>query len=388
MIENVNENYYFNFVKEMNEDFKKISQVLHNSFDKISINKISVIDNILTNINTSLLNFIKNQINFYEPLLQKTEMQLRYHIKNEYMFRLQKDALENKMKALLIRDEEYERLKKITNVIVENGQFIINDRKENEIIILKAENSNLKKAIINYEKELENKNKIEKELKNEIIIIKQKYENKIKELKNNSKKKQKNSNSSININDISSNINNSSNKKKKLDNTNSLNLSNTNNCINNNPIIIENIRNPIKISTTSYTNRIQNNNKENILEIQSNFKNKHRRYKSEFYITKAKDLYENSFRNLLSPIKKIIEPSSTTNSKNKVSNLKYSTTIKNRNISKKISSSKLKSLKNQNKMKNLFVNTKSMINNFITYRNSNINNSSLSGSNFLSYKSN
>ena len=214
MIENVNENYYFNFVKEMNEDFKKISQVLHNSFDKISINKISVIDNILTNINTSLLNFIKNQINFYEPLLQKTEMQLRYHIKNEYMFRLQKDALENKMKALLIRDEEYERLKKITNVIVENGQFIINDRKENEIIILKAENSNLKKAIINYEKELENKNKIKKELKNEIIIIKQKYENKIKELKNNSKKKQKNSNSSININDISSNINNSSNKKK------------------------------------------------------------------------------------------------------------------------------------------------------------------------------
>ena len=191
MIENVNENYYFNFVKEMNEDFKKISQVLHNSFDKISINKISVIDNILTNINTSLLNFIKNQINFYEPLLQKTEMQLRYHIKNEYMFRLQKDALENKMKALLIRDEEYERLKKITNVIVENGQFIINDRKENEIIILKAENSNLKKAIINYEKELENKNKIEKELKNEIIIIKQKYENKIKELKNNSKKSKK-----------------------------------------------------------------------------------------------------------------------------------------------------------------------------------------------------
>ena len=191
MIENVNENYYFNFVKEMNEDFKKISQVLHNSFDKISINKISVIDNILTNINTSLLNFIKNQINFYEPLLQKTEMQLRYHIKNEYMFRLQKDALENKMKALLIRDEEYERLKKITNVIVENGQFIINDRKENEIIILKAENSNLKKAIINYEKELENKNKIEKKIKNEIIIIKQKYENKIKELKNNSKKSKK-----------------------------------------------------------------------------------------------------------------------------------------------------------------------------------------------------
>ena len=157
MIENIDENSTFTFIKEINEDFKKISQVLHSSYNNFPNNKIELIDNIIKNIYLSLLNFLKNHSNLYEQLLQKTEMQLRFHIKNEYMLKLQKDALENKIKSLLIRDEEYEKLKQLTNVIVENGHFILNDRKENEIIILKAENSNLKKAINNYEKVIEKK---------------------------------------------------------------------------------------------------------------------------------------------------------------------------------------------------------------------------------------
>ena len=64
------------------------------------------------------------------------------------MLRLQRDTLENKVKVLLIRDEEYENLKKLTNIIVEIGKFIMNDRKENEVLILKSENSNLKKQLI------------------------------------------------------------------------------------------------------------------------------------------------------------------------------------------------------------------------------------------------
>ena len=91
---------------------------------------------------------INNTIILCAIVRQKTEMQLRSHIRNENMLRLQKDTLENKIKALLIRDEEYENLKKLTNVIVENGKFIMNDRKENEILILKSENSNLKKQLI------------------------------------------------------------------------------------------------------------------------------------------------------------------------------------------------------------------------------------------------
>jgi hypothetical protein len=55
---------------------------------------------------------------------------------------------------------------------------------------------------------------------------------------------------------------------------------------------------------------------------------------------------------------------------------------------KKFSNRKLKSFKGETQINNLILNTKSMINNFITYRNPNVNNLSLSGSNFLNYKSN
>ena len=402
MIENEKENHNLKFIKEINEDFLKISQVLHCEFEKISNNKISVIDNILSNINSVLINFIHNQssnyIYNYESLLQKTEMQLRNHIRNENMLRLQRDTLENKIKVLLIRDEEYENLKKLTNVIVENGKFIMNDRKENEILILKSENSNLKKAINNYENELENKNKKEKELKNEIQKLINTYEKQIKELKKNfsSSKKEKHSNSSININinDLSSNINinnNSCHKKRKIDNS-SLNISKSNNTniyFNNSPTINENMKTPNKISTVSYSNRIKKS-KENILETQNNIKPKHKRNKSEFNAIKGKELYNHCFNSLISPIKKRIEPSTTTNSKGKVSNLKYLNNIaNNRSNSKKITNSKLKSIKNEYKLKNHFPNTKSMINNFLTYRNSNIINSNLNGSgNLISYKSN
>ena len=95
-------------------------------------------------------------------------MQLKNHIRKENMLRLQRDTLENKVKVLLIRDEEYENLKKLTNIIVEIGKFIMNDRKENEVLILKSENSNLKKQLIIMKMNQKIKIKKEKELKNEI----------------------------------------------------------------------------------------------------------------------------------------------------------------------------------------------------------------------------
>ena len=149
------------------------------------------------------------------------------------------------------------------------------------------------------------------------------------------------------------------------------------------------MKTPNKISTVTYSNRIKKS-KENILETQNNIKPKHKRNKSEFNAIKGKELYNHCFHSLISPIKRKIEPSTTTNSKGKVSNLKYLNSITNsRSNSKKITNSKLKSMKNENKIKNHFPNPKSMINNFLTYRNSNIINSNLNGSgNLISYKSN
>ena len=105
------------------------------------------------------------------------------------MLQLQKEILENKIKGLLIREEHYELLKKITNAHFENGEFIFNDRKDNEILILKAENSNLKKAVLEYEVQLENKNKKEKELKEQLDFINKLHEEKIKELNKKIEKK-------------------------------------------------------------------------------------------------------------------------------------------------------------------------------------------------------
>ena len=130
-------------------------------------------------------------------------MQLRNHIKNEYLLNLQKEILENKVKGLLIREEHYEKLKQITSAHFENGNFIFNDRKDNEILILKAENSNLKKAILKYEKEIEIRKNKEKELKNEMETSKNYYKEKIKEIKK--------SNNKIKINTSNINTNTSMN---------------------------------------------------------------------------------------------------------------------------------------------------------------------------------
>ena len=164
-----NENKNNEFMKEINKDFQKISNIINNIKEKEPNDKLAIIDNIFKNINKLFLNFINEQNSLiqkiYEPLLKYNERQLRNHIKNEFMLQLQKEILENKIKGLLIREEHYELLKKITNAHFENGEFIFNDRKDNEILILKAENSNLKKAVLEYEVQLENKNKKEKELK-------------------------------------------------------------------------------------------------------------------------------------------------------------------------------------------------------------------------------
>jgi hypothetical protein len=379
MTENEKENCNLNFIKEINEDFLKISQVLHCEFEKISNNKISVIDNILSNINSVLINFIHNQssnyIYNYESLLQKTEMQLRNHIRNENMLRLQRDTLENKIKVLLIRDEEYENLKKVTNVIVENGKFIINDRKENEILILKSENSNLKKAIIKYEIELENKNKKEKELKEQLDFINKLHEEKIKELNKKIEKK-------LNSPKLNSTISNNEsyysnllipsftlNKKKKME-TNSLNVSKSNNfsymkkSLLGSLGILSDFKTPIKVSSPPYSSRIYSS--------KNSSQNKHKRYKSDFYLRKKKrkEYNENSFKNNYTSKNSKIN-FSVNQSKCNSTNIKYSTCITKRNNAKKIFRSKL-SQENKKDLNIISLDNRSM-NNFIIYKNTKIN---------------
>ena len=88
-------------------------------------------------------------------------------------------------------EEDYEELK--AKVKFEGGKFLENDRKDNEIIILRNENSRIKKEIKKLESqkivmESEYNEKIKK-LENEILILNKKISDMEKNNRENKKKK-------------------------------------------------------------------------------------------------------------------------------------------------------------------------------------------------------
>ena len=374
-----NENKNNEFMKEINKDFQKISNIINNIKEKEPNDKLTIIDNIFKNINKLFLNFINEQNSLiqkiYEPLLKYNERQLRNQIKNEFMLQLQKEILENKIKGLLIREEHYELLKKITNAHFENGEFIFNDRKDNEILILKAENSNLKKAVLEYEVQLENKNKKEKELKEQLDFINKLHEEKIKELNKKIEKKLSSPKLNSTISNNESYYSNllipsfTLNKKKKME-TNSLNVSKSNNfsymtkSLLGSLGILSDFKTPIKVASPPYSSRIYSS--------KNSSPNKHKRYKSDFYLrkNKRKEYNENSFKNNYTSKNSKIN-FSVNQSKCNSTNIKYSTCITKRNSAKKIFRSKL-SQENKKDLNIISLDNRSM-NNFIIYKNTKIN---------------
>ena len=103
----------------------------------------------------------------YESSLQKNENKIRALYSDIFNLHLKKSYLENNMEILLKKEKEYLLVKEKTGVVVENGAIVYNDRKENEIFILRTENSTLKNVITKKEKELDElKEKYENEKEN------------------------------------------------------------------------------------------------------------------------------------------------------------------------------------------------------------------------------
>ena len=128
--------------------------------------------------------------------------------------------MENKIGEYMEMEEEFEEMK--TKLKYEDGRFLNNDRKDNEIIIIRGENSNLKKSIknleqqiINFEKDKKQKNEIINKLQNEINQFKIKLEEAEKQ------------NEILNSHSINININNVTGTNNK--NGVSQNNNNTNN---------------------------------------------------------------------------------------------------------------------------------------------------------------
>ena len=160
----------------------------------------------------------------YENLIRKLESKERKLSKLFFQNKLQKDVMENKISEYMEMEEEFEEMK--TKLKYEEGRFLKNDRKDNEIIIIRGENSNLKQSI----KKLEEKiNALEKDKQEKTKIIDELQES-MKKFKVKFKDLQK-QNEILNAHCINININNvngNNNKNGNTYNTNNINSPNIN----------------------------------------------------------------------------------------------------------------------------------------------------------------
>ena len=164
------------------------------------------------------------EINQYENSLKYLENKERYLIKKILKQKLMIESLEYKLEEYMEMEDEFEEMK--IKYKYEDGKFLENERKDNEIIIIRQENSNLKKIISNLEEDIKKKN----QLIEDYVV---KYENIQKKLEET--EKELNLFSNIELNNNNDNLGYNINKKmpNNLFNLNIINMCNNNSNQNN-----------------------------------------------------------------------------------------------------------------------------------------------------------
>jgi hypothetical protein len=361
-----NINIEMDYFKELNLELENLHKKIETKLNLIEIPLINdMFNKIKTLLNKINENLENDCLKKYEPQLLNNEKEIRERIKNIFIDKNYIIILENKIKSLEKKEEEYEQLKKITNFSIENGKFVLKDIKENEISILKSENSNLKKIIIKYEKQLEKKIKREIELE----TIKSKLEKKLKSITYSKLTNHVHSNSNLHLNDILNDLSHSNlipvktglNKikfNKKLEylstslNDSKSNLHKTN---------FSEKKNQNKLTLTiSYSNRN---------DISLN--NPHKRIKSD-YSSIETDFSENFFKKRITPIKKNI--SHFINKENKgILNSEINSSHSLKIPYKKTKNNVTKRNEKNNHKNNISNNINdSLVNNFLTYKKANL----------------
>ena len=268
------------------------------------------------NITPSNNNIFYKQLESY---IIRLENEIKFLMKKQFQNKIQINSLEMKIRAYIQIEEEYEELKE--KVKYEDGKFLDNDRKENEIIILRRENSNLKKEISKLEEinkeiyELKNKNKeLEKKYNDDEEIIKGlKY--KINQLNNKIAEIEEELNSAKNnINNIT---NNDANSKTNENTSNYIQINDNNNNHHNsrNKIDFYNMS-ARKVSIEKYSL----NNKNKILKGMTNYKlpthlynyesnkNNHNREiktidTNKYIVSTYNKIHDKSHKNIITPLK-------------------------------------------------------------------------------------
>ena len=216
--------YYIDLLNEISSISKSDSSSLSNhSFNELKISDLIILikesTKLLIDKKISQVTWLnKNNKNYYqlENYTKKIENDLKYFIKQYYEYKVQNDSLEEKVRIYCVMQEEFEELK--SKVKYEGGRFLDNERKENEILILRQENTILKKEISKFEK----LQKLNETLKKDYIIKINYLQNeidqlnkKIKEYKESSLNS-KNNNRGNKINKNENNDNNQSNNSNSV----------------------------------------------------------------------------------------------------------------------------------------------------------------------------
>ena len=301
--------YYIDILNELSTlSPKNLSQKKNPDIDTLTISEL--IENIkqsnisLINLNVSQV-INKNNENYFqlENYIRKIEYDLKYYHKQFFEYKIQNDALEEKVRIYSLMQEEFEELK--TKVKYEGGRFLTNEKKDNEILILRQENSILKKEISKFEKWQKLNDTLKKDYIIKINYLQKELENLKKRFKeyheyntNNNKSHTKNKKNELTENQQLNN-NNTNNKPKKI-NKLSKALINLNN-INNKESTMSKWFSKLEIDSINninniITNRFGKNLNININNFQKNFKNIIQKH--TFFTNKRPSNYNNIIKNL------------------------------------------------------------------------------------------
>ena len=170
-------NDYYQYKKDLNSYLKSIQNLSEKKISSLSPKTNNKeINQIIKEIVLLFEKIINDNENFnlknYESILKRDENTIRKLYGDLLHEKLLKEILEEKIVLLLQTQSEYELVKEKTGVIVCDGKVICNERKDNEIIILRTENSTLKNVINDKDNEINTINEKIKILNKEIIKLK------------------------------------------------------------------------------------------------------------------------------------------------------------------------------------------------------------------------
>ena len=163
----ITESNKYSLFNDENEKNKNIKILNDKNSSKESI--INIFKKTFIKIIDSKTKELKESIKQYKSYILLLEQTNRFFIQQNFLKQTKIDILENEIDSYMEMEEEFDEMKE--KFKYENGKFLHNEKKENEILILRAENSNLKKIIDKNEKTIEEKELIIESIKNKSLSM-------------------------------------------------------------------------------------------------------------------------------------------------------------------------------------------------------------------------